>query len=139
MKVIDPGHFFELDVYDGRKDQTSTLTFMKRREPPEKYPGNRSSYPGTNLQEVLRAAIARVRYLDAQFQCCENTSVLDHLQKSIFELELRAARRHGRGPESLGLRLIESNSERRIFDLSKIEDLPTCKTCGHLHPGLPCH
>lgn len=37
MEVEDPGHKHRLKVFDGGEPQT--LTFVKRNDPPEKYPG----------------------------------------------------------------------------------------------------
>jgi hypothetical protein len=52
MKIIDPGHKYELDQLDGEGKEI--LTFVKRDTPSERYPGNQGHYPGTNMQEVLR-------------------------------------------------------------------------------------
>lgn len=115
MKVIDPGHKFELTILDGLGPHL--LTFVKREGPG--YPGNVGHYPGTNLQEVLRALIERVKYLDHQVPCSENKQLLLFFRESIFLLERRAAKRHN-----------------RWFDLipekERIEKLPACPTCGHL-------
>jgi len=64
MIVIHPGHKYQLDILDGIGYEE--ITFLKRNDPPEKYPGNDNAYPGTNLQEVCRALINRVQYLESQ-------------------------------------------------------------------------
>lgn len=58
MQELDPGHVYALDKQDG--SGTETLTFVKREG--AKYPGNISHHAGTNLQEVLRALLARFNF-----------------------------------------------------------------------------
>lgn len=52
MRVVDPGHVYDLVSLDG--GQVHRLTFVKRLG--ERYPGNVGfPHAGTNMQEVLRA------------------------------------------------------------------------------------
>lgn len=123
MKVIDPGHEYALDWLDGKPplvrpggvEDGNRLLFVKRSG--EGYPGNTGRRPGTNMQEVLRALIDRVKYLDGQVHDQRNDRVIDKLREAIWLLEDRAAQRHGR---SLTARI------------QSIETLPTCKACGHV-------
>jgi hypothetical protein len=48
MKVIDPGHYYELNVLDGDLPLPAYLRFVKREGPG--YPGNKDHYPGTTCQ-----------------------------------------------------------------------------------------
>lgn len=113
MRCLDPGHVYDLAVYDGLG--ASRLTFMKREG--DGYPGNVGHHPGTNCQEVIRVLIDRVLYLDGQVPAEENLMILAGLRGALLAFELRAARRHGRS----------------FLDLSEpIETLPTCVTCGHI-------
>lgn len=114
MKTIDNGHIFELDSYDG--GEPVRLTFMKREG--EGYPYNVGSHPGTNCQEVLRALISRTQYLNAQVPALWNKIIIAALRSALWAFEKRAAERHGRdlkGGVTLG-----------------IEDIPTCRICGHI-------
>lgn len=113
MKVIDPGHLFELSVLDG--DTPQRLQFVKRMG--EKFPGNRSAYCGTTIQEVLRAVISRIKYLDGQIHDCANGRVIEHLRASIEELEKRAAKRHMRQWHT---------------PMLPIEEMATCPHCLHI-------
>jgi hypothetical protein len=116
MRSLDRGHKFELASYDGGEPQV--LTFLKRDNPPSKYPGNKGHYPGTNIQEVLRAIIDRVKYLDNQVPCAENKIIINLFRMGLYWLEARAARHHGR--------------ELQAITADYIEFVPTCKTCGHV-------
>jgi hypothetical protein len=129
MHIIDPGHKFALDLYDMGIGVFTELTFMKREG--GKYPGNKGHYPGTNLQEVIRACIVRTEYLNRQIPCDENVVGLRCLREFILSLEVRAAMRHGMTHVEAAAILF------KFFLEGTIERLPTCKVCGHiLLPGL---
>lgn len=125
MNVVDPGHAYLLNVLDG--DKAQPLVFVKRQGPA--YPGNENSYPGTNLQEVLRACIDRVKYVDSQLPCDENKLVLGHLRHCIRLLEVRAAMRHGRDVDMF---------DYRNRTMSTVETMPTCPECGHIGCAGQC-
>lgn len=116
MKVLDQGHHYELDSFDGGKPQY--IRFMKRIG--EKYPHNIGpAYPGTNCQDVLRALIDRVEYLDWQIPHLQNEVILGALRDALTAFEVRAAERHG----------------RELFLSTIIEHEPTCRRCGHISCG----
>lgn len=123
MRVVDPGHHYELDVFD--HDGTgyrSFLRFMKRVG--AGYPHNTEpTYPGTNCQEVIRALIERVKYLHMQIPHPQNGVILDGLRAALTAFEVRAAERHGR--ELLLTRTIEHET--------------SCKRCGHIDCGHRVH
>lgn len=93
MKTIDPGHRYLLLSLDGGEPQE--LVFVKRCNPPERYPGNTNAHPGTTLQAVIRCLIERFHYLQGQFWCVENWIAIRLLMFVLWLLEFRAARRHG--------------------------------------------
>jgi hypothetical protein len=113
MKVLEAGHTYALQSLDG--GDWETLSFVKREGPG--YPGNKGTHPGTIIQEVLRACIDRLDYVNNQIPCVENRYAKDALQTAIWCLERRAAGRHER--------------EFR-FPTAEIEKLPTCSGCGHI-------
>lgn len=118
MVVLDPGHKYlltELDIEDVAKLQT--LTFVKREG--KLYPGNVGHHQGTTTQEVLRALIDRIVYVNRQIYDNTNIALLHHLRESIWYLEYRAARRHGRAPLDRAM-------------IGVIETLRTCSECGHI-------
>lgn len=125
MKVVDPGHYYLLEQLDAfPHPYRQPLVFVKRVG--DGYPGNEPPpYSGTNMQEVLRALIDRIKYLDNQIHDPRNNQVLYYLRGSIFELEMRAAERHGR--------------MLPLFDMEQIENIPTCVDCGHIGCNGECH
>ena len=114
MKVIDPGHIYLLDRLDS--SEKTNLVFVKRQG--EKYPGNENAYPGTNMQEVIRALIDRCKYVYKQIPCEETAMVIVHLRRALLDLEMRAAKRHGRAAPSTYTH--------------GIEERPYCSECGHI-------
>ena len=101
MKVLDPG-------------------FVKRNDPPEKFPGNENAYPGTQMQDVLRVLIDRCKYVNNQKFCPETDVAITFLRQAIWVLESRA--RRVRGEEPLPFEGV----------VGRVEDIPVCPDCGHL-------
>lgn len=119
MEVVDPGHKYILDNYDGVA--SNRITFMKREG--LGYPGNVGHYPGTNLQEVLRVLIDRVKYLNNQIPCDDNKLLVGYLRGALTHLEQRAAVRH------------KNELNPHFFDQffeAEIENFPACEKCGHI-------
>jgi len=85
MIEVEPGHCYRLDLLDGGDEQT--LTFVKRDGCYE------DNHGGTTNQEVLRALIARVLYLDQQLPAHENGAILQHLRMALILHECRSLRR----------------------------------------------
>jgi hypothetical protein len=126
LRTIDPGHVYMLDLLDietGERQSTEMLRFVKREGP--RYPGNRSHYPGTNCQEVMRALIDRVKYLDSTAPDSRNGPVIQHLREALWLFESRAAQRYGRELPPL-----------EQFEC--IEQEPTCSGCAHIRCGGAC-
>jgi hypothetical protein len=117
MKIIDPGHKYSLDILDP-DGYEQILRFVKRTG--ENYPGNDSSYSGTNLQEVLRALVDRFKYLDNQIPHPINPLCVSLLRTCLYLLEVRAAQQRG----------IAFDTE---YNTSAIELLNTCPECGHIN------
>ena len=122
MRVIDPGHKYALAHLDGKGE--TILVFVKREG--AGYPGNVGAHEGTNIQEVLRAQIDRLKYLDAQIPHWRNKHALQYLREALLCLECRAAERTHRPFVFV--------SNRHI-----IETLPTCRKCGHIGCQGRCH
>jgi hypothetical protein len=112
-----------LDTESDKRQGTEILRFVKRQGP--RYPGNRSHYPGTNCQEVIRALIDRVKHLDSQVADPRNQPIIHHLREALWLFESRAAQRYGRVLPPLD-----------EFDC--IEGEPTCSGCAHIRCSGEC-
>lgn len=119
MKETDPGHRYLLDSYDG--GDPLPLVFAKREG--EGYPFNVGHHPGTNCQEVIRAVIERVKYLQKQIPCEENQQIINNLRSCLWGFEGRAAKRHGRASVF---------PWQEQYQPVPIELQPTCPGCGHI-------
>jgi len=114
MKILEPGHLYQAQCYDG--EYLQLIQFMKRLG--HGYPGNRGvPHPGTNCQELLRILINRVKYLDNQIHDVANTEILASLRSALYWFEERARVRRG---------------QRSLEYIFYIEDEPVCEICGHI-------
>lgn len=127
MKIIEPGHIYQLDFLDEGSRQESLwnlLTFVKRIG--TKYPGNLGPpHAGTNMQDVIKVLINRCLYLNKQERCIETIMVINLLEEAMVLLEMRAARKHGR------------NFEHESF--AEFWNANTCIKCGHKGCDGRCH
>jgi hypothetical protein len=119
MRILDPGHKYELEEYDGGTVQI--VTFMKREGPG--YPMNVGHNPGINCQEALRMIIDRMKYLDKQIHCDDNERAITNLRRTFLEFERRASIRHG-AKELEPLQLWDEEVP--------VELVPHCRICGHI-------
>jgi hypothetical protein len=83
MKIIEPGHVYELNSLDG--DTPETLTFVNREEGQE--------HPGTQTQEVIRALIDRTMHCDNCKRWAGNDKIIHHLRMALALHEARAIER----------------------------------------------
>lgn len=116
MNVIDPGHRYNLDVLDWTTTNKHPLVFVKRMG--ENYPGNETTNPGVTIQEVLRACIDRLYYVNDQIRCPESEAAIYNLRMAIYILEVRAKR--------------VKKKTLNITTIKEIETVPTCVHCGHI-------
>lgn len=119
MKVLDPGHSYELDRLDVNSalfDTAQIIDFVKRIG--EKYPGNTGEpHSGTTVQELMRVVINRLQYTDAQKECEENHHCILHARMIIYYLEKRAYREHGveLDQDMKAIELVPTNSKGHLW------------------------
>lgn len=80
MKIIEPGHIYQLTHLDG--SETTKLTFVNREEGTE--------HEGTQTQEVLRALIDRTQHCDNCLPWAGNEEIIQHLRLALALHEARA-------------------------------------------------
>ena len=88
MKIIEPGHVYELsqmDLPDAGPCPLVVLTFVNREE------GHK--HPGTQTQEVLRALIDRTMHCDNCLPWDGNAKIIHHLRMALALHEARALER----------------------------------------------
>src|ERR1700674_5594086 len=85
MKIIEPGHIYELNSLDGERREVETIRFVNRE------PG--TEHPGTQTQEVLRALIDRTMHCDNCLRWAGNDKIIYHLRMALALHEARAIER----------------------------------------------
>ena len=98
MKVLDPGHCYELNLVDGGPPQT--IQFIDKR--PEGAGSQRliTAVDGTTNEEVLAMLIDRMYWLQNLASCRENSIVITKLEECLMWLNKRTADRIARHVES---------------------------------------
>lgn len=115
MKVLDPGHSYLVNSYDGGEPQK--INFMKRVG--KGYPGNTGEpHSGTNCQELLHVVLNRTKYLDNQYKHRNNAAIVRKCNEILWLFEDRAAERHG--------------IDQFDFISEDMETAPICEICGHV-------
>lgn len=114
MKVIDPGHHYQLDGV-GHQLFIQDVTFVKNEG--DKYPGNVGHHGGVLTQELLRVCIDRTKYLNDQGSCLETEMALAAMRQALAWYEVRAARCRGTHIEGA--------------HIDALDNAPVCATCGH--------
>lgn len=120
MKVLEPGHLYELEEVDIIGGANQRVRFVRRRDDRGELLPDDLRKPGILTQELLRVAIDRTLYLYAEAPCDEDTEIIDHLRAALCLYESRASR-------------------RAIEKLAKPEEADVCGFCGHIlcgHKGL---
>jgi hypothetical protein len=92
MKVIEPGHVYELAEVDGIGSQT--VRFVRRRDDNARLlSADEGLHPGILGQELLRVLINRTLYLNDEDPCQEDIEIVARLRECLRLYESRAARR----------------------------------------------
>jgi hypothetical protein len=117
MHVIEPGHIYGLRLLDDSINHNSVIQFVKRVG--DRYPGNaHPEHSGTTCQEVLRALIDRIEFLNRQIPCVEMEAAIGNLRTTLLLFEIRAARVHNRVIDALSIH--------------EFEHLTPCPHCLHV-------
>lgn len=125
MKIIDPGHIYELQELGGG---IQTVTFIKRSGGAVRYD---KEWSGLQTQEVLRALIDRTKYLHSILPCKETECAEKHLRLALFEYEKRAYRRKQEGVNRTTCTHDDSDENVVPFSEKEIELRPVGED-GHI-------
>lgn len=99
MKVLTPGHFYELAPFEsGKLAAPNHLQFIHKEQNPET--GELETHVnGTTNEEVLAVLIDRMKFLNDKFPCRENSIVITKLEEALMWLEKRTKDRVSRNVE----------------------------------------
>lgn len=101
MKILTPGHKYELDNFEAHDKPGQTLQFIEKTTDPEDRTGHIliTLNDGTTNEEVLVVLIDRLNSLNAKFPCRENSIAITHIETALLWLNKRTADRKARGVE----------------------------------------
>ncbi len=92
MKIIDEGYKYELDSLEGGESQL--LWFKKTNEVDGKLI---TQHDGTSNEEIIKALINRLHYLNEWMYDSFNSEALIHLENALDALHARQSDRKARG------------------------------------------
>jgi hypothetical protein len=125
MRILDSGHLYALHHLEDAGEQL--LRFVKRSGGPASYD---AEYAGTTCQEVLRALINRLTFVDALLPAIENRQALEAARVCLWALEARAYRRRQQGDSRIHAQ--HDSAPPVPFSQEQIETYPPCSWCGHI-------
>lgn len=100
MKVIIPGHKYELANFENPAAPGQTLQFIEK-EPVPFGIGDalRTVHDGTTNEEVLQMLIDRYQFLHDKFPSEETACSISHLKSALYAQQSRTYDRQQRGVE----------------------------------------
>jgi hypothetical protein len=99
MKVIVPGHRYELPNFENKDEQGQILQFIHKEPETEGSTQLKTIDDGTTNEELLEVLIDRVKFLQNKFPCKENACCITHLEEGLMWLEKRTRDRVKRNVE----------------------------------------
>jgi hypothetical protein len=99
MKVIIPGHTYELDNFENKDSAGQTLQFIHKEPKEEGSTELETISDGTTNEELLAVLINRMEFLNKKFPCRENSLAITNLEQALMWLEKRTKDRQKRNVE----------------------------------------
>lgn len=99
MKIIEPGHIYQLDWLDGLPNnlvsQATNVPVLVKNEAQLVFVNRETSseHAGTQTQEVIRALIDRTQHCDNCLRWLGNDLIIHHLRMALVLHEARALER----------------------------------------------
>ena len=105
MKVLTPGHKYEVANFENKEAQGQTIQFIEKvLDNQSEIPGTlRTLNDGTTNEELIEVLIDRISYLQAKFPCKENACAITKLQEANFWLRERTRLRVAQNVEGKNL------------------------------------
>jgi len=95
MRVIVPGHRYELSNFENKANEGQELRFIHKEPVIDTTSSSagemRTVSDGTTNEEVLEVLIDRMNYLQSKFPCRENAIVITKLEECLMWLNKRTA------------------------------------------------
>jgi len=104
MKVITPGHKYELENFEDKDQPGQIIQFIEKVSSEPGNPELVTINDGTTNEELLKVLINRMNSLQEKFPCRENAIATTHFETGLLWLEKRTADRLARGVEGKHLK-----------------------------------
>lgn len=99
MKILTPGHKYELENFESKETPGQQLQFIQKEPVEEGKVDLRTVADGTTNEEVLAVLVNRLNFLQAKFPCRENAIAITNLEQALMWLNKRTNDRLARGVE----------------------------------------
>lgn len=104
MKILTPGHLYELSNFEEPDAPGQRLQFIQKEPVGGDHPlapnyTLRTVYDGTTNEEVLSMLIDRLRFLGNMVPCRENSLAITRCEEALMWLNKRTSDRKARGVE----------------------------------------
>lgn len=96
VRVIDPGHVYELDNLPAEHNSAARLVFLNKKEVDGEL---KLVHEGVTTEGVLNVVLDRLDYLENRLPSEFNRAAIAHVEQALKCLEARTADRQGRGVE----------------------------------------
>jgi hypothetical protein len=98
MKVITPGHTYEVENFEDSR-QSQIIQFIQKESDPADPTKLILILDGTTNEELTRVLIDRLTFLNGKFPCRETSVAITKFDEALMWLEKRTRDRLARGVE----------------------------------------
>lgn len=99
MKVLRPGHRYELAFFEKKEDAGQVLQFIEKTPVAEGSTEFRTVHDGTTNEEVLEVVLDRLETMNAKLPSRETSLAITHVETALMWCQRRTAKRQKRGVE----------------------------------------
>ena len=99
MKVIVPGHLYELANFENKDAEGQKLQFIQKEPVAEGSTELKTVSDGTTNEELLEVLIDRMQFLQSKSPCRENAITITKLEEALMWQNKRTADRQKRNVE----------------------------------------
>lgn len=99
MKVLTPGHRYELSNFENKDVAGQTIQFIQKEPKEEGSTELLTIFEGTTNEELLEVLIDRISFLNSKFPCIENAIAITKLDEALLWLNKRTNDRIKRNVE----------------------------------------
>lgn len=104
MKIITPGHKYELENFEAKDQPGQVIQFIEKNPQPASDGSLYTVNDGTTNEEVLKMLIDRCQSLYEKFPSEETACSIGHLKSALYAQQSRTYERQQRGVEGKAIK-----------------------------------